>query len=112
MTVRAPKFAEYSHDPQAVLDYPFNWEAWLTVDDVILAATVVLDDIFDSAGQPVDLIDDTTPVEVDLVTNTDTLVVAWLSGGTLGYVYILTCHVTTADGREEDKSIRLFVQQH
>lgn len=112
MSVRAPKFAEYSHDPQAVLDYPFIWKSWLIdVNDHIISATVELVSI---NGMPVGEVIDETPVVVGVVTFDDTLgiVVVWVSGGTLGNNYVLTCHIVTTDGRKEDKSIRLFVQSH
>lgn len=103
MAVKAPKKPGYSHDPDAVLDYPFNWAEWLEpINDTIVTATVEASTITD----------DTTPVDVSLVTNDATSVTAWVSGGTLGNTYTLTCRIVTTDGRTEDQSATLVIQEH
>lgn len=84
-------------DPNARLDYPYDWADWLTEGDSVTAATWVV------TGN-----DDALVVEAEGVGGTITT--AWLVGGTLGELYKLTCHVTTANGREDDHS-ELFVIQ-
>lgn len=105
MAVKPPRTPGYSHDPDAILDYPFKWADFLgDTNDTIASATVVASTITD----------DTTPLTVGTVTvSADGLeVVAWISGGTLGKTYTAVCHVVTTDGREEDQSINLVVQEH
>lgn len=128
MAVKPPKKPAYSHDPDAILDYPFDWapnvdkdgktvESWLVFGDAIATATVVASTIDD----------DPSPLTVGVVSITDgaglstrtngqtrenSAVVAWISGGTLGNTYNCVCHITTTDGREEDQTITLVVQQH
>src|SRR5512139_240808 len=94
-------------DPQAVLDYRWDWSADLADGDTLTDAafTVTTDDgstIPDS---------DTTPVEVDSFSNTTTDATAWLSGGTLGNTYLIVCHATTFGGREDDKTLKLRITQ-
>lgn len=96
-------FLKYSHDPEAVLDYVFDWAAFLAdINDTIDSATVDASTIAD----------DDAPLTVDVVSNTTTTVTAWVSGGTVGKSYTLTCHIITNDGREEDKSITLQIKEH
>lgn len=82
-------------DPNAVLDYVFDWSGWLPEGDQILTATVTAP----------------TGLVVDSVITTTTKVTAWLSGGTAGSRYDVVCHITTADLRTEDRTLRVEVRQ-
>jgi hypothetical protein len=73
-------------DASAVLDYTWNWADWLG-DDTIASATVT------GVG-----------CTVDSYTNTTTTVTAWISGGTT-VSPSATCHITTAGGRQDDRTI-------
>jgi len=86
---------KYTKDPDAVLDYQFNWESWLADGDEIESATVTPE-----SGLTVD----STAVTAGTVT-------AWVSGGTAGNTYDLTCHIVTTDGREDDRTIRIVVKE-
>lgn len=81
-------------DPDAVLDYEWDWSAWLGAD-TIADHTVVA-----AAG-----------LTVDSSTATSTAVTAWLSGGSVGASYLVTCHVVTAAGREDDRSLQIVVEE-
>lgn len=48
---------------------------------------------------------------VDTHLHTDTTVTAWLKGGTVYQVYPVTCHVKTAAGREDDRTIEITVME-
>lgn len=76
------------HDPQAVLDYTWDWTGWLgtTTGDTITSAAI---------NAPVGL-------NIDTFTIASPYVTAWISGGTIGTVYRVTCHIITAQGREDD----------
>lgn len=93
-------------DPDAVLDYLFDWKAstnsngtsdWLQSSEIITDHTVTA----------------TTGLTVDSssLVNTATSVQAWLSGGTPGSKYDVTCHIVTSAGREDDRTIRILCQQ-
>jgi hypothetical protein len=84
----------YIKDPNAVLDYQWDWSAWLPDDDTIASATVTAE----------------SGLTVDSSSNADATVTAWLSGGTVGSDYNVTCRIVTADGRTDDRTIRIIVQ--
>lgn len=84
------------HDPQATLDYAFDWGARrLLPDEQIETATVTTDD-------PAMAVTDT---RID-----GRRVIAWLSGGTLGGRAAVTCRVTTSQGRTDDSTVRLLIR--
>ena len=41
----------------------------------------------------------------------DNTVVAWISGGTAGTTYRVTCRIVTAGGRTDDRSIFIKVKE-
>lgn len=101
------KQAVHIKDPEAVLDYPWDWSEWLAgVDDTeeIVSHTMLIDD----AALPV------TPPAGALVVDTsaissgtgslDVYVVPIVSGGTIGTDYRLTCRIVTTSGLTEDRT--------
>ena len=80
----------YLKDPEATLDYKFNWLEWLDGDTI---ATQVV------------TIDDGATVESSAITDTNTSVTAFVSGGTVGRSYVLSCNITTVGGRPDDCSL-------
>lgn len=88
------------HDPSARLDYRFAWDDWLD-GDTITAATVVAY----RAGVP-----DAT-VTVETPAWDATTVTVWVSGGTVGTTVALTCRITTAAGRVDDRTLWLRIRQ-
>lgn len=83
-------------DPNARLDYAFDWTPWLEDGETIDEATVTPEDGVTIDGDP------------DI---TDGLVTVWLHEGQLGKAPLVTCHVVTSAGREDDRSLRVTVQQ-
>jgi hypothetical protein len=81
-------------DPDAVLDFPWDWTTWLAEGETIetYSFTVVSGD-----------------VEVDADDETDGVVTAWLSGGTTRSV--VTCHIVTSVGREDDRSRAISIRE-
>lgn len=79
-------------DPDAVLDYSWNWEGWLN-GDTISSRTITAD-----SGITVD----SSQVVGDVVT-------AILSGGTVGKTHRVRCRIVTAAGLTEDRSIFLRI---
>ncbi len=77
----------------SILDYAWDWSKWL-VDDVIATHTV------------------TVPSGVTKVTstNTNTIVTAWLSGGTDGTDYLINCQIVTSGGRTDSRAFILQVR--
>ena len=83
-------------DPDAKLDFSFDWSDWLDSGVFI-------------TGIPVWTIFPTGPT-VDNKSSTTTVTTAFLSGCTLGVVYLLSCKITTdavvAQTPERTKAIR------
>lgn len=84
----------FTKDPNAVLDYSFNWATWL-VSDTISTSTWTAD----------------TGITINSTTNTTTLATVWLSGGAAGTTYIVTNRIVTNGGRTEDRSLTINVEQ-
>lgn len=82
-------------DPQAVLDYEFNWGEWLGPSEIISASEVIA-----SPG-----------ITVDSSSNSDTAVTVWLSGGTAGQPYTVTNRITTNQGRVDDRTMTIRVAE-
>lgn len=85
---------DFVKDPDAVLDYQWDWTAWLA-GDTIASCTVTAQD----------------GLAVSDTSNTATAVTAWLDGGTADQRYTVTCHVVTAAGREDDRTITVSVME-
>lgn len=83
------------HDPEAVLDYVFDWSKWLAEDETITDATVVADD----------------GITVDSTNIGATTVTVWLSGGTAKFAYDVSCEITTSDTREDVRRMRIAVRE-
>jgi len=107
----------YTQDPDARLDYTWDWSSWLQADDTILTATVTAelkkeeDELYwHYQPQAAEFIDD-VPMLVEDVTFTTTHVTAWLSGGTLDRRYDAVCSIETSDGRKNDKTTIIKVKE-
>lgn len=87
----------FLHDPQAVLDYTWDWAAWLAAGETISAATIA----------PVDGITVGPPA----ILGSGTSVTAWISGGSAGQRYCVTCHIVTTAGRQDDRTIVLACRE-
>lgn len=86
----------YVHDPQAKLDYGFDWTAWLDTTETITASTW--------ASAPTGLT--LSAPTFDTVSTT-----VWVEGGATGTTYTLTNHVETSAGRADDRNFELVVRQ-
>lgn len=84
----------WEKDPQAVLDWAFDWSNWLAASETI-------------AGTPVVTVD--SGLTKDTQSNTTTKVTVWLSGGTLGTTYKVACRITTNQGRTDERTIGIRV---
>ncbi len=83
----------YLKDPNAVLDYTWDWSNWLPAGDTIASKTVTA----------------TTGLTVASSSLTTTTVTAWLSGGTAGTVYSVACKIVTVGGRTDERTIEIQV---
>lgn len=85
----------FTQDPDAELDYGFDWTDWLAAGE-----TIVDYDVTATAGIAIG----PTPTAED-----DGIVTVWLSDGTAGATVQVTCHITTSSGRQDDKTFDVLV---
>ena len=84
----------FTIDKDAVLDFAFDWSAWLADTETIASHVVT----------------PTDGVTVDSSTEDSGVVTVWLSGATAPRQKV-TCHIVTSDGREDDRTITLNVRE-
>jgi len=79
----------FTKDPEAVLDYTFDWSDWLATGETISSYTVTVP----------------TGITKDSDSQADGVVTVWLSGGTAGTNYRVECKIVTSAGRTDERSI-------
>ena len=84
-----------THDPNARLDYAWDWTAWLTDGETITSHTITVT---------------TGDVTVESSSVIGGAVVAWVTGGTVPTDAKVTCHITTSAGRQDDRTRTLMVR--
>jgi hypothetical protein len=81
-------------DPDANLDYRWDWSPWMTAGDTISSHQVTV-----QGG-----------VVLGTHSHDANSVTAWISGGTVGQDAEATARITTAQGRTDDRTIRFLVR--
>jgi hypothetical protein len=90
----------FKKDPSAILDYGFDWTAWLGADTIAVSDWTI-------AGPDTSLtLTPDRPVQADAHST-----LCWLHGGTAGVTYDLTNRVTTVGGRVDDRTVKIVVVQ-
>ena len=98
-------------DPSAILDYKFDWAPltngrsgatsdWLGSGETINSHTIT---ISPSGGLALNA--------ASTLTDSDTSVTAWLKEGTAEVEYSVVCHIVTTDGRTDERTMRIKVEQ-
>lgn len=82
-------------DPDAVLDYKFDWSDWLNGDTISTRLVTVDSGITKNS---------------DSISDTNTSVTVWLAGGTIGSSYSVHCRITTAAGRTDDRTVTIVIK--
>jgi hypothetical protein len=88
-------FKDHKKDPDATLDWIFDWTLWLGDFETITDVEFIVD----------------PGIVVTSVSHTQRTATVWLSGGSEGQVYRVTNRVTTSDGRIDDRSFTLRCTQ-
>lgn len=86
----------YAKDPAAVLDYYIDWTDWLVGEDTIVTSTWVATGSLTVTLFTEDILGGFTGV--------------WVSGGVVGEHVLLTNHIVTSDGREDERSVQLILR--
>lgn len=87
----------YKHDPEAVLDYSFDWNSWLSAEEKISSYEI----------------EATDPLVVSSTLQTEGFCSAWIAVNPLATVPAcgrVTCTITTTYGRTDARSMQLEVQ--
>jgi hypothetical protein len=84
-------------DVLAVLDYQFDWRAWLQPEEEIVGDPVVT-----ASGLNLN-------PDGQVTTVTSNVVTFWLSGGVIGGSYPVSCLISTNQGRTDERSFLLNV---
>lgn len=91
MTTPREVLRRFKKDPNAVIDYTIDWSRWLAGDTLSGA-------VWTSTS---------SDLTINFSTTDQTRSQVWVSGGIDKARYYLTCHVTTAAGRQDDRSIAI-----
>lgn len=83
----------YKKDPEAVIDFAFDWSSWLADAETIASETVTAE----------------TGLTVDSYTEASGVVTVWLSGGTAGQNYYVDCEIVTSAARTDSRRILVKV---
>jgi hypothetical protein len=81
-------------DPDSVLDYQFDWSAWLGGDTIASVTFSVNNGLTEDSSS-----------------NDDTSATIWLSGGESGQTYKVVCSITTSGGRHCNRTMIVPVQE-
>lgn len=93
--VTNPSKPTIDKDPDAILDYSWDWTAWLAdVSDTIATKSFIVD------------------VSLTVVSSTVVggIITAFISGGVAGTKVIATCRMVTVGGRSDDRTIYLKIK--
>ncbi len=85
--------AAHKKDPAAKLDYSIDWSRWLDGDTIAISTWTVPDGISETEA-----------------THTASIATIWLSGGIAGSEYLITNRIATASGREDERTLRIVVE--
>jgi len=85
--------AIFEKDPDAVLDYSFDWSDWLCDSETISSTVITV-----ASG-----------LTKDSDSESDGIVTIWLSGGTAGTSYTVACKIVTSSSRTDERSITIMV---
>lgn len=94
--------ATFLKDPNAVLDYGFDWHLWLAEGETLTESTWILESDWDLEE------DDASDHQND---HDETTTVIWLRGGVGGTEYKVTNHIVTSEGREDDRTLTIKMKE-
>jgi len=90
--------ATFIKDPDAVKDYEIDWSDWLQDEEVISTSAWAI-------------VEATPALVIDSSQTSSFASTVWLSAGTDGENYMVTNHILTDQGREDDRTIRVLVRE-
>lgn len=91
----------YFKDPDAILDYSFDWSDWLQAGETISSRVT---EVVSDAEDPPDLTIDSDQESGGIVT-------VWLSGGTALVAYSVRCEIETSGNRTDERTMIIRVEE-
>lgn len=85
----------FTKDPNAELDYGFDWSDWLADGETISSSSWEVD----------------SGITVVSSSASTTRTVVWLSGGTVGETYKATNSIVTSVGRKDDRTLYVYIEE-
>ena len=82
----------FNKDPDAVLDYAFDWSSWLSAGETISTRTITVG---------------TGLTQPSTDTESSGVVTVWLSGGAAGNDYDVACKIETSASRTDERTITI-----
>jgi len=86
----------YTKDPDATLDFAFDWSEWLATNETISTYTL-------TASTGITLETEGAFAQSE----SGGIVTVWLSGGTAGDWYTVACKITTNAGRTDERTMNI-----
>lgn len=83
----------FTADPDSLLDYSVDWSQWLADGETIASYNITVE----------------SGITLSSDSENDGVVTVWLTGGTAGRRYDVTCQITTSEGRIDERSFVLKV---
>lgn len=87
-------YPTFLKDPDAVLDYGFDWSEWLQTGETLSSATWTIPSGITKSSQQ----------------ESSTGTVIWLSGGTAGTNYNISCKIVTSANRTDERTMTIIVR--
>lgn len=81
-------------DPQAILDYSFDWSQWLSDGETIITHTVT------TVGS----------IDVESSTHASGVVTVWLGGGSVDTSVTVACLITTSQARHDERTMTIAIR--
>ena len=98
--------SEWIKDPDAVLDYKFDWKALTNgtgPSDWLTAGETISDHVIDA--------DAGITVDSSALSDGNTSVTVWLSGGTAGTEYKVRCEIDTSASRTDERTMKIKCEE-
>ena len=86
----------FNKDPNATLDYGFDWSQWLDVGEIITSYTITTACGLTSASS---------------ISTVSGSVITWLTGGTTGERYSVACLIVTSASRIDERTMKIDVKK-
>ena len=91
----------YYKDPEAVLDFTFDWTSWLGGSETISSRTITISCSEESSPT----------LTKDSDSEASGVVTVWLSSGTAGKKYKVECKISTNESRTDERTMMVRVQE-